>query len=86
MYLSASQEAHALHEHNVLLGTEAWLDKFLVQGWEVLDSLVNQHAMLKGTQRHLRDAVNTLRLSRDVVGWIERRRCAMFLLFHDDGF
>lgn len=30
--------------------------------------------MLKGTQRRLLDAANTLGLSRDVIGWIERRR------------
>ena len=85
-YLGASREAHALHEQDFLRGTEARLGEFLAQGREVLDSLVDQRAMLKGTQRRLRDAANTLGLSRDVVGWIERRRCAMFLLFHDDGF
>jgi Golgi SNAP receptor complex protein 2 len=74
-YLGASREAHALHEHDFLRGTEARLDEFLAQGREVLDSLVDQRAMLKGTQRRLRDAATTLGLSRDVVGWIERRRC-----------
>jgi Golgi SNAP receptor complex protein 2 len=41
----------------------------------VLDNLVDQRNMLKGTQRRLLDTANTLGLSRDVIGWIERRRC-----------
>lgn len=40
----------------------------------MLDNLVDQRNMLKGTQRRLLDAANTLGLSRDVIGWIERRR------------
>lgn len=35
--------------------------------------------MLKGTQRRLLDAANTLGLSRDVIGWIERRRYVLFV-------
>jgi Golgi SNAP receptor complex protein 2 len=58
----------------------------LAQGREVLDNLVDQRAMLKGTQRRLRDAASTLGLSRDVVSWIERRRCAGFFLLRDDVF
>jgi DNA-binding XRE family transcriptional regulator len=40
----------------------------------VLDNLVDQRNMLKGTQRRLLDSAHTLGLSRDVIGWIERRR------------
>lgn len=40
----------------------------------MLDNLVDQRTMLKGTQRRLLDSANTLGLSRDVIGWIERRR------------
>ncbi|KAF8200919.1 golgi SNAP receptor complex member bos1 [Pholiota molesta] len=43
------------------------------QGREVLDNLVDQRQMLKGTQRRLLNVANTLGLSRDVIGWIERR-------------
>jgi len=43
----------------------------------VLDNLVDQRNMLKGTQKRLLDAANTLGLSRDVVGWIERRRSVL---------
>src|SRR6201999_1852259 len=58
--LGASREQHALHEHTFLQGAEARLDDFPAQGREVLDNLVDQRTMLKGTQRRLRDAANTL--------------------------
>jgi Golgi SNAP receptor complex protein 2 len=76
--LGASREDYdyALHEHSFLQGAEARLDDFLAQGREVLDNLVDQRTMLKGTQRRLRNAANTLGLSRDVIGWIDRRRYA----------
>ncbi|KAH8991907.1 golgi SNAP receptor complex member bos1 [Lactarius hatsudake] len=64
------QEVHALHEHDFIRSTETRLDEFLAQGREVLDNLVDQHTMLKGTQRRLHDAASTLRPSQDVVGWI----------------
>ncbi|KAH9976381.1 hypothetical protein BGW80DRAFT_1293359 [Lactifluus volemus] len=67
--LGASREQHALHEHTFL------------EGREVLDSLVDQRAVLKGTQRRLRDAANTLGLSRDVIGWIERRTTQDMYIF-----
>lgn len=75
--LNASREQYALQEHSFLQGAEAHLDDFLAQGREVLDNLVDQRAVLKGTQRRLRDAANTLGLSRDVIGWIDRRRCVL---------
>ncbi|KAH8984212.1 V-snare-domain-containing protein [Lactarius hatsudake] len=45
--------------------------------------LVDQRMVpaLKGTQRRLRDAANTLGLSRDVVGWIERRSMQDMYIF-----
>ena len=76
-----SRENHALHEHTFIQSTEARLDDFLAQGREVLDNLVDQRNMLKGTQRMLLDSANTLGLSRDVIGWIERRRWAANHLF-----
>jgi len=63
----------ALDEHSFIQNTEAKLDEFLAQGTEVLNGLIDQRNMLKGTQRRLLDAANTLGLSRDVIGWIERR-------------
>ncbi|KAG5648533.1 hypothetical protein DXG03_003144 [Asterophora parasitica] len=68
------REYHALEEHSFIHNTETRLDEFLAQGREVLDNLVDQRNMLKGTQRRLLDTANTLGLSRNVIGWIERRR------------
>ncbi|KAF8967840.1 golgi SNAP receptor complex member bos1 [Flammula alnicola] len=68
-----SREFRALDEHSFIQNTDSRLDEFLAQGREVLDNLVDQRNMLKGTQRRILDAANTLGLSRDVIGWIERR-------------
>ena len=70
-----SREFRALDEHTFLQNTETRLDEFLAQGREVLDNLVDQRNILKGTQRRLLDVANTLGLSRNVIGWIEKRRC-----------
>ena len=77
---SFDREGFALREHTFAQNTESRIDDFIAQGREVLDNLVDQRNMLKGTQRRLLDAANTLGLSRDVIGWIERRRCVMRLL------
>ncbi|KAG9316705.1 hypothetical protein JVU11DRAFT_2765 [Chiua virens] len=79
--LATLREHHALHEHSFLQTTEARLDEFLAQGREVLDNLVDQRNVLKGTQRRLLDAANTLGLSRDVIGWIERRSTQDMYIF-----
>ena len=70
----ALREQHALREHSFIHNTDSRLDEFIAQGRAVLDDLVDQRNVLKGTQRRLLDAANTLGLSRDVIGWIERRR------------
>lgn len=74
--LYASREQHALREHSFIQNSETQLDAFIAQGQEVLNNLVDQRQMLKGTQKRLLDAANTLGLSRNVIGWIERRRYA----------
>lgn len=74
--MSNLREDHALREHTFIQSTEARLDEFLAQGRAVLDDLVDQRDVLKGTKKRLLDAANTLGLSRDVIGWIERRRLA----------
>jgi Golgi SNAP receptor complex protein 2 len=71
----------ALDEHTFIQNTEARIDEFLAQGREVLDNLVDQRHMLKGTQRRLIDAANTLGLSRNVIGWIERRSTQDLYIF-----
>ena len=72
----ASREQHALREHSFIQNTDTRLDEFIAQGRALLDDLVDQRNVLTGTQRRLLDAANTLGLSRDVIGWIEKRRYA----------
>jgi len=72
-YPPSTRESHALREHSFIQETENQLDNFLAQGREVLDNLVDQKNVLKGTQKRLLSAANTLGLSRDVIGWIEKR-------------
>ncbi|KAH7108198.1 golgi SNAP receptor complex member bos1 [Auriculariales sp. MPI-PUGE-AT-0066] len=75
------REDHALREHTFLNNTESQLDMFISQGREVLDNLVDQRNVLKGTHRRLLDAANTLGLSRDVIGWVERRSSQDMIIF-----
>ena len=72
------REHRALDEHTFIQNTDTRLDEFLAQGREVLENLKDQRNMLKGTQRRLLDAANTLGLSRNVIGWIEKRRCGFW--------
>jgi golgi SNAP receptor complex member 2 len=76
----SSRERNALDEHTFIQNAENKIDEFLAQGREALGNLTDQRDILKGTQKRLLDAANTLGLSRDVIGWIERRRSAVFLL------
>ncbi|KAL4074148.1 snare region anchored in the vesicle membrane C-terminus-domain-containing protein [Scleroderma yunnanense] len=75
------REHHALNEHSFIQSTETRLDEFIAQGREVLDNLVDQRNVLKGTQRRLLDAANTLGLSREVISWIERRSTQDMYIF-----
>ncbi|TFK20790.1 synaptobrevin [Coprinopsis marcescibilis] len=77
----SSRESHALHEHSFIQDTSDRLDEFLAQGREALDNLVDQRQMLKGTQKRLLDAANTLGLSRNVIGWIEKRSTQDMYIF-----
>ncbi|PIL34007.1 hypothetical protein GSI_03715 [Ganoderma sinense ZZ0214-1] len=77
----ALREQHALHEHSFIQNTDSRLDDFIAQGRAVLDDLVDQRNVLKGTQRRLLDAANTMGLSRDVIGWIERRSTQDMYIF-----
>lgn len=77
----SARESHALREHSFIQQTEAQLDAFIAQGREVFGNLVEQRGILKGTQRRLRDAANTLGLSRDVIGYIERRTLQDNIIF-----
>jgi len=75
------REAHALDEHTFLQNAEQRIDDFLAQGREALDNLIDQRNVLKGTQRRLLDAANTMGLSRDVIGWIEKRSTQDMYIF-----
>ncbi|SNX83651.1 related to BOS1 - vesicle specific SNAP receptor [Melanopsichium pennsylvanicum] len=77
----SQRESHALREHSFIQQTEQQLDMFIAQGREVFGNLVEQRGILKGTQRRLRDAANTLGLSRDVIGYIERRSTQDNIIF-----
>lgn len=80
-FTNLDRDAYALREHSFTQATSAQLDDFLAQGREVLDNLVDQREMLKGTQRRLLTAANTLGLSRDVISWIERRSTQDMYIF-----
>ncbi|KAG0062394.1 protein transport protein bos1 [Linnemannia elongata] len=67
------QQAHAMRERDFTQRTGMHLDDMLHQGMEVLDNLYQQRTTLKSTQRKMRDAANTLGLSRNVIQLIERR-------------
>jgi Golgi SNAP receptor complex protein 2 len=69
-----SRDHYALKEHSFIQETDKRLDEFLAHGRDVLGDLVDQRNVLKGTQRRLLDTANTLGMSRDVIGWIEKRR------------
>lgn len=77
----SARESHALREHSFIQQTEQQLDAFIAQGREVFGNLVEQRGILKGTQKRLRDAANTLGLSRDVIGYIERRSTQDNIIF-----
>ena len=76
------RENQALNEHTSLHNIESRVDDFISQGRAVLDNLVDQREILKGTHRRILDTANTLGLSREVIGWIERRsKQDMYLFF-----
>lgn len=77
----SNRESSALDEHSFIQNADSRLDEFLAQGREVLDNLVDQRNMLKGTQKRLLDAAHTIGLSRDVIGWIERRSTQDMFIF-----
>ncbi|KAI0344569.1 V-snare-domain-containing protein [Trametopsis cervina] len=75
------REDYALREHSFIENTESRLDDFLSQGRAIYEDLVEQRNVMKGTQKRLLDAANTLGLSRDVIGWIERRSTQDMYIF-----
>jgi len=80
-FMAASREEHALREHSFIQQTESILDDYIAQGRAVLEDLVDQRNVLKGTKKKLLDAANTLGMSRDVIGWIDRRSTQDMYIF-----
>lgn len=77
----SAREGHALREHSFIQNTEAQLDAFIAQGREVWGNLTEQRDILKGTQRRLLDAANTMGLSRTVINAVERRSTQDNMIF-----
>ncbi|KAK8864443.1 hypothetical protein IAR55_001692 [Kwoniella newhampshirensis] len=69
----SNREDFALREHSFLQESENSIDQYIAQGRAVLENLVEQRGMLKGARRKLLDTANTLGLSRETIGWVERR-------------
>lgn len=70
----SARSSHALREHSFLSSTEQSIDSFLDVGRAALEDLVDQRKLLRKTRGKLVGAAETLGLSRDVIGWVERRR------------
>jgi Golgi SNAP receptor complex protein 2 len=68
-----ARDDFALREHSFLQESENNIDNYIAQGRAVLENLVEQRGMLKGTKRKLLDAANTLGMSRETISWVERR-------------
>ncbi|KAH7072227.1 v-SNARE protein-like protein Bos1 [Paraphoma chrysanthemicola] len=67
------REGHVLRENTFFKHTSDQLDEFLDRGRAVLGDLGQQRDMLKGTQRRLYSAANTLGISGDTIRMVERR-------------
>lgn len=68
-----NRESHAFREQSFIQQTSGQLDEFLDRGRQVLGDLGQQRDMLKGTQRRLYNAANTLGISGDTIRMVERR-------------
>ena len=68
-----TREQHAFREQNFMSSTHAALDEYLERGRAVLGDLGQQRDMLKGTQKKLYSAANTLGISGDTIRMVERR-------------
>ena len=56
-----------------LASTHTALDEYIMRGQAVLGSLGEQRDMMKGTQRRLYSAANTLGVSGDTIRMVQRR-------------
>ncbi|KAG7562425.1 hypothetical protein FFLO_02099 [Filobasidium floriforme] len=72
---------HALSEHTFIQRSENAIDDYLLQGKAVLDNLVEQREILRRSKRGLRGVGETLGLSRETIGWVERRTAQDWWIF-----
>ncbi|GJE95860.1 V-snare-domain-containing protein [Phanerochaete sordida] len=79
--MSSLREDHALREHDFINNTGSQLDEFIARGQAVLGDLREQKDIMKGAKKRVLDAANTLGLSRNVIGWIERRSTQDMYIF-----
>lgn len=75
------RESHALREHSFIQNTEHQLDAFIAQGRSMLGNLVEQRSIFKQTRKRLLDAANTMGLSRELIGVIDRMSTQDTILF-----
>ena len=75
------RESHALREHSFIQNTEHQLDAFIAQGRSMLGNLVEQRSIFKQTRKRLLDAANTVGLSRELIGVIDRMSTQDTILF-----
>jgi golgi SNAP receptor complex member 2 len=68
-----TREEHALREQNFFASANSQLDEFLDRGRAVLGDLGQQREILKGTQKKLYNAANTLGISGDTIRMVERK-------------
>ena len=67
--------------HSFIQNTEHQLDAFIAQGRSMLGNLVEQRSIFKQTRKRLLDAANTMGLSRELIGVIDRMSTQDTILF-----
>ncbi|WFD23047.1 protein transport protein bos1 [Malassezia equina] len=75
------QEIKKFREQLSSIDTENQLDAFIAQGRSVLGNLVEQRGILKNTRRRLLDAANSVGMSREVIGYIDRMSTQDTIIF-----
>jgi len=68
-----ARETHVLREHSALANASSQLDDYLARGQAVMDNLAKDRDIMKGTQKRLYSAANTLGVSGDTIRMVERR-------------
>ena len=77
-----SRQEGMMTERDTLSRVDVQLDEFLQRGKDVLDNLYEQRGYLQDTQRKLFDSASVLGLSRNTMGFIERRTTQDKFIFY----